>query len=323
MPRAFTIAILAVVLSMVAVAATGYYYRQSPGPLAQPETVIIPRGIGFYRTVMALTEHGVIDFPPVFAMLAIVEGKARKFRAGEYLFPAESSPATVMDMLVRGVVVPHKLTVPEGFTVRDVTALLANEPLLSGEIEGPIEEGSLLPETYYFVYGDTRQEMLARMQLGQATALAELWPKRSRDLPFETPQQAVTLASIVEKETRIEEERGLIAAVFVNRLKRGMPLQADPTVIYAIEREQGPLGRELTTADLAVASPYNTYKIIGLPPGPICNPGYASLAAVLNPPDTGDYYFVADGEGGHRFSSTLEKHNGNVRQYRKRIRQSQ
>lgn len=317
MLRALKLLLLAVTLTATALVGGIYAYSRAAGPLDHPETVIIPRGAGFRGTLAQLEARGVIASPWLFAALAAGSGNARKLKAGEYLFPAAIAPGAVMDMLVEGRVVPHKITIPEGLTAHEIRTLLAREPLLSGEIEGIIEEGSLLPETYHFIYGDARAGIIERMRLAMAIAVAQLWPKRAAGLPFETPEQAITLASIVEKETRIEEERGLIAAVFVNRLKRGMRLQADPTVIYAIEREKGKLDRPLTTKDLAYVSPYNTYLVPGLPPGAICNPGLASLEAVLNPPETDAYYFVADGEGGHHFSGTLEKHNRNVREYRR------
>lgn len=299
-------------------AASGYYYYQSPGLLSEEVTLVIPRGAGFRGAVDALAEQGVIRHPLLFKALAVAGGQARRFKAGEYAFPAGAPPRQVMEMLSRGLVVPHKFTVAEGLTSDRVLALLAEEKTLAGSIEGAIEEGSLLPETYHFIYGDKRGDLIGRMQRDMAVLVADLWERRREGLPLKTPDEAVTLASIVEKETGVAEERGRIAAVFLNRLRIGMRLQSDPTVAYAIERERGPLEGELTTKDLSYDSPYNTYKYAGLPPGPICNPGRASLMAVLNPPETGDLYFVANGDGGHHFSVTLKSHNDKVREYRKR-----
>lgn len=298
-----------------------WHRHHAPGPLAEQTTVIIPRGAGFRGTSQLLAETGVIDSAWAFNGVAVVTGKARRFKAGEYLFEASITPREVMDMLVEGRVVIHKLTVPEGWRIENIVGLLNEEILLTGDITVGTPEGSVLPETYYFLYGEPRQEVFNRMQADMRKLLASLWAARKQGLPLASPQEAVVLASIVERETGVPEERGRIAAVFVNRLKRGMKLQADPTVVYGIEKDQGLLMRELTTADLAYDSPYNTYMVTGLPPGPICNPGRASLEAVLNPPESDELYFVATGDGGHHFASGIKEHNKNVREYRKRLRQ--
>lgn len=312
-----------VVFIAVALVAAASYYHYAPGPLPQAATVIIKRGSGFRAAVDTLAENGVVRYPSLFKAMAVITGSARKFKAGEYHFPEASSPRMVMQMLIEGRVVPHRLTVPEGLTVSRVAMLLADEQALTGDMPPDIEEGSLLPETYHFVYGDTREDLIARMQRDMAVLVSGLWEQRREGLPFTTPMQAVTLASIVEKETSIDEERGRIASVFVNRLRLGMRLQSDPTVAYGIELDKGPLEAPLTRKDLEYDSPYNTYKVAGLPPGPIANPGRASIKAVLNPPDTKDLYFVATGDGGHYFAKTLAEHNANVREYRKRLKQKQ
>jgi UPF0755 protein len=231
----------------------------------------------------------------------------------------------VLDKLVAGDVVLRQVTIPEGLTTAQVLDLLAGVDGLEGTISMPPSEGSLLPETYDYTLGDTREMLIERMRKGMDSLIAELWPKRAAELPLKSPEEAVILASIVEKETGIPAERPRVAAVFVNRLKRGMPLQSDPTVIYGLTRGkvasvangEGILGRKLIRADLDLDNPYNTYRILGLPPGPIANPGRASLEAVLNPPATTELYFVADGTGGHAFASTLEEHNRNVARWRK------
>ena len=194
------------------------------------------------------------------------------------------------------------------FLVREVLTLLKEEPLLEGEVSGDIPEGSLLPQTYHFTYGDQRSTLIDRMRSGMTQTMGELWDKRKPGLPFETQQQALTLASIVEKETGIDSERPRVAAVFINRLRKGMRLQTDPTVAYGLEKT-GAASHTLTLADLRTPTPYNTYLIDGLPPTPIANPGRAAIEAVLNPADTNDLYFVATGTGGHNFSATLEQHN--------------
>jgi UPF0755 protein len=220
-------------------------------------------------------------------------------------------------LLTSGKTIVHRLTLPEGVMSAEAAALIAAAEPLVGEIGTIPPEGSLLPETYHFSRGDTRSDLIARMQAAQDEVLAELWPTRSDDLPFDTRREAVILASIVEKETGVAEERPLVASVFINRLRKEMRLQSDPTVVYGLTDGEGPLGRALTRADLEIATPYNTYLIDGLPPGPIANPGRASLAAVLSPAESEYLYFVADGSGGHAFAKTLTQHNRNVANWRK------
>jgi UPF0755 protein len=204
----------------------------------------------------------------------------------------------------------------------EIIALLESAEGLTGEIGDIPPEGTLLPETYHFSYGDARADIVARMKAGVSEAIEALWPKRRADLPLKSPEEAIVLASIVEKETGVAEERPMVAGVFVNRLERGMPLQSDPTVIYALTMGKAPLGRKLAKPDLEADSPFNTYRYKGLPPAPIANPGRAALEAVANPSRTDELYFVADGTGGHVFSSTLEEHNQNVARWR-RIRAEQ
>ena len=298
-------------------AAYSYYYYNAPGPLAERTTLLFRKGMGFRDIVDDMAEKGVIRNAWLFKILAVALGDARKFNAGEYNFSAAISPRLVMDMIAEGRVVVHKITVPEGLRVDQVVAILDNEPLLEGKVADGIREGTLLPQTYHYTYGDLRQDIINRMQTGMTTTLDEVWATRKPGLPFDTKEQAVALASIVEKETDIDSERGLVASVYINRLRKGMRLQSDPTTIYAIFRDKGPLGRALLTSDLAYDSPYNTYKYAGLPPGPIASPGRKSLEAVVNPPETSNLYFVATGNGGHNFSPTLSGHNSNVKEYRK------
>ena len=227
-----------------------------------------------------------------------------------------ATPASVINMLARGETVPRRLTVAEGLTVAEVFRLLAETDGLTGELPEPPPEGSLLPETYFYALGDERAELVRRMQHGMRRLLDELWPARAEALPLTDRQQALILASIVDKETGVAGERGAVAAVFYNRLRHGMRLQSDPTVIYGLTQGNGPLDRELTRADWLHDSPYNTYLIEGLPPGPIGNPGRAALEAVLNPDDVDYLYFVADGSGGHAFGRTLDEHNRNVARWR-------
>ena len=287
------------------------FYR--PGPLAaDTTTLVVPKGSGIIPITTLLDEAGVIDHSPVF-MAGVLLDRAQHLKAGEYAFPAHITKAALVEMLRSGKVVVHQLTVPEGLTSAQISALLNAETALSGPPLNQIPpEGSLLPETYNYDYQESRADLVKRMSKAMADTLNELWPAHAPDIPYQTPEQAVTLASIIEKETGKAAERPLIASVFANRLRTNMPLQSDPTVIYALTGGTGPLGRPLTHADLSTPSLYNTYLNYGLPPGPIANPGRASLEAAMHPERTRYLYFVADGTGGHAFANTLEEHNRNV-----------
>jgi UPF0755 protein len=294
----------------------GWSQFGTQGPLKAPATVILDPGLGLQGIARRLEEGGVIGSATVFAAGVRLAGAHHRLRAGEYAFEPGVSPRAVMDELVAGVVVVHRLTLPEGLSSAEIVALVGAAPALTGEIAGPVPEGSLLPDTYHYVYGDDRAQLIVRMQVAMQAALDELWPARADGLPFASPEDAVTLASIVEKETGLAGERALVAGVFVNRLRVDMPLQSDPTVVYALSRGGVVLDRPLRRFDLEVDDPYNTYRHRGLPPGPIANPGRAALEATLHPAETGAYYFVADGTGGHAFAATLDEHNANVRRYR-------
>ena len=287
------------------------------GPLTAERTVILPRGAGLGVIAEALQRDGVVASARVFAVGVWWHGQTRRLKAGEYRFEAGTSMREAMELLLSGRTVVRRLTVPEGLTVAEVLRLVAEADGLEGPVPASPPEGALLPETYHFSYGDERAKLVERMRRSMDEALADLWPKRSPDLPLATPQEALVLASLVEKETGKPEERRMVASVFVNRLKRGMKLQSDPTVIYGLTRGRGPLERPLTRVDLDSATPWNTYRIDGLPPGPIANPGRAALEAALQPAATRYLYFVADGSGGHAFAETLEQHNRNVRDWRR------
>ena len=243
-------------------------------------------------------------------------GGRAPLRAGEYAFAAHGSARDALRVLQTADPVVRKLTVPEGLMIAEIVPLIAAAEGLDGDVPA-VEEGTLLPETYHYRWGDTRTAMTARMQASMKVALDELWPARASDLPLANRHEAVILASIVEKETGLPEERARVAAVFINRLERGMKLQSNPTVAYALTDGARPLDRALLRNDLKLDHPYNIYVVRGLPPGPIANPGRASLEAVLNPVDTKDLYFVADGKGGHAFARTLAEHNRNVARWRK------
>lgn len=290
---------------------------KGPGPLAADTIVYIPPGTGLAGIAEKLSAAGAIDDPFVFRIGVTVLGVTRKLKAGEYLMPATVSMNGVVNLLLEGKTLVRRLTLPEGATIAEAIALIGQAEALEGEVGAVPPEGSLLPETYHYQRGDSRAEVVVRMRAALDSILAELWPKRAPDLPLATPHEAVILASIVEKETAIAEERPLVASVFLNRLQAGMRLQSDPTVVYGLTDGAGPLGRSLTRKDLRTPSPYNTYLIDGLPPGPIANPGRASIEAALGPAQTEYLYFVADGNGGHVFAKTLEEHNKNVAKWRK------
>lgn len=305
---------LAALLLATAVVVWGYAEFTRPGPLQVSRVVVIPPGSGLDRIAETLASNNVVQRAEIFAVGAKLSGSARALKAGEYRFPERASPRDVMEILKSGRTVVRRLTLAEGLTVSQVLKKLATSDGLSGDIQLVPEEGSLLPETYHFSHGDQRVALVARMQDGMAKLVAGFWPGRAADLPYHTPAEAIVLASIIERETGFDDERSLIAGVFVNRLRRGMRLQSDPTVAYGIAPEG--LGRPLTRADLRVPTLHNTYIIKGLPPTPICNPGAASIRAALNPVKTDFLYFVADGTGGHAFARTLQDHNRNVARWR-------
>lgn len=287
------------------------------GPLAKETAVVIPRGAGVDVIARRLAEAGVVADRSIFGIAARgVQAVVGPLRHGEYLFPARASMADVLNLMREGRTLVRRLTIAEGLTTREILAAVAAAEGLAGTVTLRPGEGELLPETYHYSWGDGRDPVITRMRASMRDLLAELWPKRQKGLPLETPDQAVTLASIVEKETGVAAERPRVAAVFINRLRRGMKLQSDPTVIYGLTEGKAALGRELTRLDLTSKSPYNTYNVNSLPPGPIANPGRASIEAVLNPPQTDELYFVADGTGGHVFARTLEEHNRNVAKWR-------
>ncbi|MCC7260496.1 MAG: endolytic transglycosylase MltG [Alphaproteobacteria bacterium] len=291
-------------------------YFRAPGPLPEAKTVLIYHGTSSAEMSRQLAEQGVITHPRVFHLVSRLIRGDRVLRAGEYNFATGVTPQEVFDALVEGKTVQRLVTFPEGLTSPQFMEILEK----TGGLTGPVMDvptGALMPETYGFSYGDTRQAIIDKMRKGMADTLAALWAARAPDLPLATPEEALVLASIVEKETGVPEERARVAAVFVNRLRNGMKLQTDPTVIYGITLGRRELGRALTRKDLETESPYNTYLHEGLPPSPICNPGRDSIEAALHPADTKDLYFVATGGGGHNFSESLAEHNQNVQEYRK------
>lgn len=286
------------------------------GPLEREVQVVVPRGAGLETIARRLAEAGVVKETWHVVVAARLRSANRQLRAGEFAFPPRVSAVEAIEILRSGPMVVRRFTVAEGLTSAQVVQLMEQEDSLAGPVPPVPAEGSILPETYHHSWGDGRAELLDRMRAKMRDTLAELWAKRAPHSPARTPEEAVVLASIVEKETSVPEERARVAGVFANRLATGMRLQSDPTVVYALTDGAGPLGRALTRADLRVEDPYNTYFVEGLPPGPIANPGRAALEAVLNPERHDFLYFVADGAGGHAFARTLPEHNRNVARWR-------
>ncbi len=310
----------AVFILAVAAACAAFLYTDvtAPGPLLAPRTLVIGKHLGLSGVARLLAQAGVIRDPLSFELAAILDGRARRLEAGEYAFPARTETLQAIAIIASGKVVEHPLTIPEGLTSEEVARLVRAAPELAGALSKAPKEGAVLPQTYFYTYGQSRKALIARMRRAMAQALAAAWSKRRQGLPLSSPRELLILASLVEKEAKKPEEKAHIAAVFLNRLKLGMPLQSDPTVIYALSDD----GRKafdppLTRADLAVESPYNTYREKGLPPGPIDNPGSAALLAAARPAPSEDLYFVADGDGGHVFSRSLEGQDKNVSLYRR------
>ena len=286
------------------------------GPLAANKVLYIAPGTEGADIIAELEREGVIDSPFMLNVALLLEGNRSKLKPGEYLFKQNVSLRDVIDTLISGKQVLHAITIPEGLTSEQVVERLRNNDVLLGDITDVPKEGSLLPETYKVARGAVRVDVIKKMQDDQKRAVDQIWSRRANGLPLRSPYELVTLASIVEKETGKADERPRVASVFLNRLKNRMRLQSDPTIVYGLAGGKGSLGRAITRADLEKPTPYNTYLIDGLPPGPIANPGRAALEAVANPSRTQDLYFVADGTGGHVFAETLDQHSRNVQRWR-------
>ena len=306
---------LAIALTVFALWGVWAYF--SPGPAARQgasTTVLLRHGASLPEIASDLETQGVVPSGSIFMAAAQVTGAARRLKAGEYDFPTRATLARVIGMIRDGRIVRHFVTVPEGLTSAQAAAILMANPVLTGQVSAP-PEGSILPETYEVERGTERAVVLRRMMAARERLLAQLWPDRRAGLPFRTPEEAVTLASIVEKETGLPDERPRVAAVFVNRLAKGIPLASDPTIVYGLTGG-APLGHGIRQSELASTTAYNTYHFTGLTPTPICNPGRAAIAAVLDPASTDDLYFVANGTGGHSFSATMQEHEKNVERWR-------
>jgi UPF0755 protein len=310
---------LLVIGGIVAVGAGAYGKSQfeASGPSTEPTEVLLKRGSGLNAIAGTLAKEGVISDALIFRLGAKLKGADRALKAGEYAIPAGASMQAVLDQLTKGDTIQRKVTAAEGLTSFEIVQRVNAAEKMTGEITEIPPEGSLAPETYFYQRDENRAALIARMSAAQTAILDELWEKRAPDLPLKTKEEALILASIVEKETGVSSERARVAAVFINRLNRGMRLQTDPTVIYGITLGKSTLGRGIRRSELKAETPYNTYVIKGLPPTPIANPGRAAIEATLNPIASKELYFVADGTGGHAFAETLKQHNRNVAEWRK------
>lgn len=298
---------------MALLAGNFIYGWHASGPLEHQRTIVIKSGSSLSMAAQVMEEQGVISSADSFLNRAKFLGGSEPIKAGEFEIPVGASNALILDILQGGKSVQRLITVPEGTPSILVYETLMAEDLLKGDIPVPAE-GSILPDSYSFERGEQRAEVLQRMQDAMRDTLAELWPKRTGASVVKTPQEAIILASIVEKETALARERRTVAAVYGNRIERNMMLQADPTIIYPITRGK-PLGRRIRQSEIAQVNDYNTYAMVGMPKGPIANPGRASIEAVLNPAKSEALYFVADGKGGHIFARTLKEHNANVEKW--------
>ena len=288
----------------------------APGPLPADKVVIIAPGTDVGDIVGQLEQEGVIDSATLMSGTLYAEGDRSKIKAGEYMFKQSASLRDVIDTLVSGRQILHAITIPEGLTSEQICDRLNADDVLTGDIRAVPKEGTLMPDTFKFARGTTREQLLRTMAQEQRKVVADAWSHRAPDTPIRSPYDMVTLASIVEKETGKADERPRVAGVFVNRLVKGIPLQSDPTIVYGLVGGKATLGRGILKSEIEQKTPYNTYAISGLPPGPICNPGRAAMEAVATPSRTKDIYFVADGTGGHAFAETLDQHRQNVQRWR-------
>lgn len=283
----------------------------APGPAEADTVVVVKQGSGLSLIATQLEKAGAIDSALLFRVGVMRRGETAALKAGEYNIPAHASMADVLDMLIKHKAIEHKITIPEGYTSGMVADVVNKDSVLEGPPVGDPAEGSLLPETYLFERGTTRAELIRRMQKAQSDLIATLWAKRAAGLPYKTAKDAIVMASLVEKETGMPNERAHVTRVFLNRMAQGIKLESDPTIIYGLTKGI-PLGHPIRVSELQKPNPYSTYQIVGLPPGPICNPGRSAIEAALNPVASNDLFFVANGTGGHAFAATLAEHQKNV-----------
>ncbi len=308
------------ILGLVVILLVGWQIRNfvyQPQIIRGENNIIINKGASTASVANELANAGIIDKPLLFRLAARISGMDKKLKAGEYIFDSPISMYQVIQKIANGEVSYRKITLPEGLTTQQMLELIEDEKMLSGEITMTVKEGELLPETYTFTRGDSKNSIVLQAKLAMLEAINQAWDNKQDELPIKNKKELLILASIIEKETAIDAERGLVASVFVNRLLKGMKLQTDPTVIYALTNGKTALGRALSRKDLQIDSPFNTYKYYGLPPTPICNPGKASIEAAANPEFSDFLFFVADGKGGHNFASSLKQHNNNVKNWKK------
>ena len=285
---------------------TTYTQFIAEGPLKENKETLIPKGKSLRKVAKQLYAEGIISSPSVFELGVRASGQANNIKAGEYSIPRSASPKMIMNILTSGNTYIRRLVVPEGLTSEQVVALMNNSKGLMGDIVQIPKNGTLLPDTYHYSYGDTKESMLERMKAAMDRTVEDLWAERDPNISIKTPKEAIIMASIIEKETSRDSERAHIASVFYNRIKKGIRLQSDPTVIYAVTDGHVDQMKRVTYKDLKVQNPYNTYVVYGLPRGPISNPERASIHAVLHPIQTKDLYFVADGPGGHIFAPNYD-----------------
>ena len=311
---------MGLVTLIAGIAFVGWSYVQYKftvdGPLEQDKVLSVPRGAGASSIASLLEMNGIIDDPKMFKLLVRMDDVGSSLKAGEFIIPAASSMRDVVSILQEGDAILYPFTAPEGLTSAQIMRAMAKIETLIDDDPSTPAEGTLLPETYMTPRGMSRSGLIADMQKAQSDVLDELWDNRQADLPIKTRAEAIILASVVEKETGVTSERDVVAGVFINRLKKGMRLQSDPTIIYGVSKGE-PLGRGIRQSEIDRVTDWNTYQMDGLPKTPICNPGREAIAAVLNPAETKYLYFVADGTGGHVFGKTLTEHNNNVKNWRR------
>lgn len=313
-PKKALLTLISFIILIICFATIGTAYWFQHPQRNQSTVVLIEKGASLSQIAATLSHEKVLSFPFLFKGVLYFTGNWRYLQAGEYLIPPSVTPAQLIHILQSGNVILHSVTLIEGETSHHLTQKLLEDIRFQGECKSP-PEGNLLPETYHFPRNTERQKIVDHMQRAMQAVLTETWTQRSPNCPLSSPEELLILASIIEKETRLPQEKPIIAAVFINRLKQGMPLQADPTIIYGLGK--GDLGQGLSLEDLRTENPYNTYLNLGLPPTPIANPSLASLKAAAHPAEVSYLYFVADGSGGHVFATTLEEHQKNHEKWRR------
>jgi UPF0755 protein len=313
----YLLIVLAVLI--IGVVNIGLSYLLFSGPLKESKTIIIEQGLSTHQISQKLAEANIVRYPYLFEIIATTYSFKRYLKSGEYEFSVGITPYQILRKLAEGKSVIHKLIIPEGVMVFEILDAVNNNKILSGRLVENVPEGYLMPSTYYYSYGDKREQIIDIMRKEMSAALDKAMEQLDPQLPLKTRKDVLIMASIIEKEAGSDTEKPLIAGVFINRLNKGMKLQADPTTIYALTEGKQKLDRTLTTKDLKIESPYNTYHIFGLPKGPISCPGEKSIMAAVKPAKTDALYFVVNGEGGHAFSNTLNEHNIHVQKYRERV----